>query len=196
MKRFLLLLGLFPFVACKHKGNHVFRTTDLLMRVNNDSLIFNRSENTYYDKFGDSSGSYYQFNKKNVLKFYCFLNGHSYPFAEYYDINGNLDSVIGKPSVQLRFTKENDSTYRFSFLYSTFRKSNFRIFTKSNFDDSAYNTLAPAKGYSNIGYFNIIFNDTAYARRTVLFNTITYFDSVKNANCSFLDTIRLFNAID
>lgn len=183
----ILLLG------CKdrHSQNKAYTKERLFEVVNKDSLIYDVVENSYFDKFGDSSGSLYKFNKDEELIFYCFMNGNVYPYAEYFDKKGGIKKIEGHPSIQVRYRINPDKSYRFSFLFSTFRKSNYKIRTITNFNDTLSNDLISATGFSNVGFFNIVVRTYSDAVRTSLINQVSYFDSIRNSNYSFSDTLNL-----
>lgn len=197
IKKIILYIIIILSLGCQNRVNSSkhFTKDQLIKRINKDSLIYNDSENTYFDRFGDRSGSLYKFNAEGELVFYCFLNGKAYPYSEYYDRDGGVKKIEGRPSIQVQYVINSDKSYRFSFLFSTFRKSDYKIRTVTNFKDSAYNELKPATGFSNVGFFNIVFRTYLDVLKTTIVNQVSYFDSLRNTNYSFNDTLNLKNVI-
>ncbi len=196
----LLCLNVIVFIGCENLKDsiHVVRYSreTLIKQVSIDSLVYVESENYYVDKTDDNSGSLYKFDKNFNLVFYAFKNDDVYPYAEYYNNKGLLVKIEGKPSVQIRYHKNDDKLCEFSFLYSLFRKSNYYIKTiTSNSKDTFYNTLTKFKMYSNIGYFNLAARDSSSAVQNKLINYVSYYDSLTQKKEYFIDTIVLSEII-
>lgn len=180
------------FYSCENTESEIkFTKEQLFKTVNSDSLYYNSKENYFIDKSEDSSGSLYKFNRNGYLVFYCFMNKPVYPYAEYFDDFGNRIRVEGNTFVQVRTSKNQDSSYTLTFLYSTLKKSNYTIKTFTSFGDTLSNVLSKANIYSNVGFFNVIIRSRTVALKTKFVNNVTYFDSISNKPNSFSDTVFL-----
>lgn len=193
MKQMIKLLigccALFFVNSCRREEANIFTEKHLFATVNKNSLVYSKDQYIYKDLSSDSTGSLYKFNKKGGLIFYCFLNKNFYGYSEYFDSFGKRIKTEGTPFVQLRTSTNKDSSYTLSFLYSTFRKSNYEITTYSSFNDTFFNTLSKVKAYSNVGGFDLIIRSNKVALKTQLINNVVYFDSISNSLHSFADTI-------
>ncbi len=176
-------------MSCADAKIKQFTKVKLLSNVNADSLVCNEVENYCIDKSEDSTGSLYKFNKSGNLIFYCFLNKQSYGFAEHYNEMGNRIKIEGYPFVQVRTSTSKDSMITLSFLYSTLRKSNYKIITYTSFGDTLINYLSKANIYSNTGFFNIAIRTFGLAEKAKIINKVFYFDSIDNKLHSFSDTV-------
>lgn len=190
-KLFFIVVVVLLSSSCRNSRGNIFTKNDLFLRVNKDSLVYNKAENYYIDLSKDSSGSLYRFSKKDNLVFYCFLNGSAYGYSEYFNDSGERIKVEGNPFIQIRTFKDNDSISTLSFLFSTFRKSNFKITTYTSFNDTLTNTLGKVNIYSNVGFFNIRFFSDSVKYDSKIINMVSYFDSSSNNLQYFSDTILI-----
>lgn len=195
--RFLPFYFVIIIMSCNEFGtkNGALTKVQFLKSVSSDSLVFNNSENTFFDKYGEGSGSLYKFNSSDMLSFYCFLNGKAYSYAEYYNEKGEIIKTEGRPSLRNIYEANSDSSYTFSFLYSTFRKSDYHVQSIVNMTDTLNNKLLQAADFSNVGGFSIVVRTKEDVLRTIIINHVSFFDSVRKISSTFIDTISLKNVI-
>lgn len=177
------------------KRNSTHTKTRFLKTINIDSLVFDPKANTYFDKYGDGSGSLYKFNSSDVLSFYCFLNGKAYSYAEYFNENGEIAQTEGRPSLRNQYEVNSDSSYTFSFMYSTFRKTNYHIQSVINTTDTLNNLLLRASNFSNVGGFSIVVRTKKDVVGTKIINHVSFYDDVRKRPYTFVDTINLKDVI-
>jgi hypothetical protein len=175
--------------------NSVLTKDQFLNSVNIDSLVFNNNENTYFDKYGEGSGSLYKFDSSDMLSFYCFLNGKAYPYAEYFNEKGEIIKTDGRPSLRNIYEVNSDSSYTFSFLFSTFRKSDYQVQSIVNMTDTLNNKLLQAADFSNVGGFSIVVRTKEDVLKTTIINHVSFYDSVRKVTSTFFDTISLKNVV-
>lgn len=177
------------------KRNSILTKNRFLKTINIDSLVFDRNANTYFDKYGDGSGSLYKFNSSDVLSFYCFLNGQAYSYAEYFNENGEIVKNEGRPSLRNQYEVNSDSSYTFSFLYSTFRKVDYHVQSIINTTDTLNNRLLLASNFSNVGGFSIVVRTKKDVVGTKITNYVSFYDDVRKMPYTFVDTINLKDVI-
>jgi hypothetical protein len=197
MKFPLLCLISFAVLSC-NKGNSngtALSKSEFLKTVNKDSLVFDKKANAYFDRYGDGSGSLYRFDSLDKLTFYCFLNVEAYPYAEYFNEKGEIEKTEGRPSLRNIYEVNSDSTYTFYFLYSTFRKSDYKVQSIVNKTDTLENSLSQSADFSNVGGFSIVVRTKDDVLKTEIINHARFFDNVRNAQYAFSDTINLKNVI-
>jgi hypothetical protein len=166
------------------------------LKTNNiDSLVFDHKSNTFYDKYGDGSGSVYKFNNSDVLSFYCFLNGKAYPYAMHFNEKGEFVKTEGRPSLRNQYEVNSDSSYTFTFFYSTFLKTDYQVQSIFNTTDTINSLFLPVSHFTNVGGFNIIVRTKKDVIEATIVNHIRFFEDVRKIPFAFVNTINLKDVI-